>query len=131
MANRTRPTSASSGDVDHADAGDPFVTEEAGKHRLSVYRWSPETGLNLHGHFPHGFPVDGPSFVFIDLVGDSYFLGVASNHWSWVAVYSAKAADLFPGCQQGAMNCCLQIGLPGAAFPVRPGRNARSDEAHS
>lgn len=109
------------GDVDHADAGYLFVTEESDKHRLSVYRWSPETGLNLHGHFPHGFPVKGPSFAFIDLVGDTYFLGVASNHWSWVAVYSAKAADLFPGCKQGAINLdAFRSVCPGPLFPFAP-----------
>jgi len=108
-------------DVNHLDAGYLFVTEEFDMRRLSIYRWEPSNGLVLHGHFPQGFPDQGPQFVFIDRVDDSYYLGVASEHWGWGALFTAPAAELFPKCAKGELNTdAFQPTCPGGMFPLPP-----------
>jgi|KBSMisStandDraft_5_1062788.scaffolds.fasta_scaffold33659_3 hypothetical protein len=105
-------------DVNHLDAGYLFVTEEFDMHRLSIYRWDPSTGLVLHGYLPQGFPDQGPQFVFIDRVDDAYYLGVASEHWGWVALFTATCAELFPKCAKGELNIdAFQPTCPGGMFP--------------
>lgn len=90
-------------EVDHLDAGYLFVTEEYDRHRLIVYRWKPDADLEVQGCIRQGFPAGGPNFVFVDLVGDHYYLGVASNNWGWGKLFRAGVADLFPKCAQGSM----------------------------
>jgi hypothetical protein len=91
-------------DVDDLDAGYLFVTEEFDSHGVSVYRWEPFQELQLQGRIWQGFPVRGPNFLFVDRVGAHYYLGIASFHWGWGALLSAKATDLFPKCQKGALD---------------------------
>ena len=108
-------------DVNNLDAGYLFVTEEFVMRRLSIYRWEPTTGLVLHGHFPQGFPDQGPQFVFVDRVDDTYYLGVASEHWGWGALYTAPGTKLFPKCEKGALNIsAFEPTCPGSMFPLPP-----------
>jgi hypothetical protein len=108
-------------DVNNLDAGYLFVTEEFVMRRLSIYRWEPTTGPVLHGHFPQGFPDQGPQFVFIDRVDDTYYLGVASEHWGWGALYAAPGTKLFPKCEKGALNIfAFEPTCPGSMFPLPP-----------
>jgi hypothetical protein len=108
-------------DVNNLDAGYLFVTEEFVMRRLSIYRWEPSAGLVFHGHFPQGFPDQGPQFVFIDRVDDSYYLGVASDHWGWGALFTAPCAELFPKCAKGELNIsAFRPTCPGGMFPLPP-----------
>ena len=91
-------------DVDGLDAGYLFVTEEFDHHYVSVYSWEPSGGLNLLGQVPQGFPVTGPNLLFLDRVGHVYYLGIATYHWGWGALMTAKDTDLFPRCEQGALD---------------------------
>jgi hypothetical protein len=97
-------------DVNFSDAGYLFVTEEFQRHRLAIYRWTPGLPLVSHGQISQGFSENsnsgetGPSFVFLDKVGDRYYLGVASSNWGWGILFSAGCEALFPTCKQGEMN---------------------------
>ena len=105
-------------DVDNLDAGYLFVTQEYTQHNLTVFRWNRKNGLSHVGDFPHGFPENGPNFVFIDRVGNDYFLGVASYHWGWLALFSAPAAELFPECREGGIHLgAFKPTTPGPMFP--------------
>lgn len=100
-------------DVDQLDAGYLFV-----RHRLTVYRWEPDADLEVQGRIRQGFPAGGPSFVFVDLVGDVYYLGIASDDWGWGTLFRASAADLFPRCTKGSMVVdAFQPAAPGSLFP--------------
>jgi hypothetical protein len=79
-------------DVNDLDSGYLFVAKEFDKRRVSVYRWAPGNEFALQGQIFQGFPSSlpgdpesprGPNFLFIDRVGDTYYLGVASSHWGW------------------------------------------------
>lgn len=117
-------------DVNNLDAGYLFVTEEYGKHRVIVYRWEPgkkfaEQGLVFQG-FPTILPGDpgpsgGPNFLFIDRAGDTYYLGVASSHWGWGQLLSARQEDIFPTCEQGSLDVSAFVPAGIFPFPVTGG----------
>jgi len=102
-------------DVNHLDAGYVFITQEYDRHVVTCYRWDPRAGLVLQGDIPQWLPPKGPMFVFLDRVGDTYYLGMASSHWGWVELLAARGSDLFPGCSQGR----LELGAfrPEGRFP--------------
>jgi hypothetical protein len=110
-------------DVNSADAGYLFVTEEYSKRRVSVCRWTAGDDFALQGHIFQGFPAvpgdpessGGPGFLFIDRVDDTYYLGVASSHWGWGQLFSARANHLFPKCRQGALDVLAFV--PHSMFP--------------
>jgi len=105
-------------DVNHSDAGYLFVTEEFDKHRLTIYRWEPGAPLKVQGRIRQGFPQGGPNFVFVDRVGDTYYLGIASNNYGWGKLFCAKSSDLFPKCEPGAMNVAAFVPVfPESLFP--------------
>ena len=56
------------------------------------------------GPYPQWFPQRGPNFVFIDMVGDDYYVCLANNNAHQVHVLKARSKALFPGCEVGAMN---------------------------
>jgi hypothetical protein len=97
-------------DVNHADSGYLFVTEEYGLHAVAVYYWqlgNPLRYLKSIVGFPtsdHASGLTGPQFVFIDKVGGTYFLGAASSNWGWGLLFRAEAEALFGDCQQGGMS---------------------------
>jgi hypothetical protein len=105
-------------DVDRVDAGYLFVTEEYVGHRLSVYRWALGQDLVLHGQIRQGFPAGGPNFVFIDRVAHDYYLGIASSNWGWGKLFVALDRDLFPKCEQGALDVdAFRAVTPESWFP--------------
>jgi hypothetical protein len=127
-------------DVEGVDAGYLFVIKSVNEKRVAVYRWSPSEGLVFHDHVFQGFPgvipdkslqlapegsykaFDtrfGPDFVFVDRVGDYYYLGVASGHWGWGQLMRAAAADLFPFCKPGLMDVSAFVPAGMFPFPVR------------
>ena len=91
-------------ELNELDAGYLFVTEEYGQHTVMVYRWTGGEKLVLQGQIWQGFPPGGPNFLFIDRVGEDYFLGIASSNWGWGALLTARDRDLFPKCVQGALD---------------------------
>ena len=99
-------------EVNELDAGYLFVTEEYNNHRLSVYRWKSGQDLVLHGQLFAGFPAvpsdpgaqGGPQFVFLDLVGNYYYLAIASEHWGWGQLFRASPDRLFPKCAEGSLS---------------------------
>lgn len=118
-------------DVDNRDAGYLFVTEEYDLFRLVVYYWKLNPDLTAADLVNVGIieaDVDnfGPQFVFIDLVGDTYFLGLGSEHWnSWI-VYNAKNSDLFPALRDFQMDVQAFVPIPGAEFYPFPTANSPS-----
>jgi hypothetical protein len=110
-------------EVNNLDAGYLFVTEEYDNHRLTVYRWQSGQDLALQGHLFAGFPAvpsdpgsqGGPQFVFLDLVGDFFYLAVASEHWGWGQLFRASPELLFPNCAPGSLN--LDAFVPQEMFP--------------
>jgi hypothetical protein len=108
-------------EVNELDAGYLFVTEEYNNRRLTVYRWELGQNLTLHGHLFAGFPgvpsggQGGPQFVFLDLVGDYYYLAVASEHWGWGQLFRASSDRLFPKCAEGSL--ILDAFEPQEMFP--------------
>jgi Hemopexin len=97
-------------DVNNADAGYVFVTLNHQALVVAVYSW--EAGvLNLIGTIPFGEVLSeslgplvgrGPEFLFLDKVGDYYYLGIAGNALG--LLYRAKTLHLFPSCNPGSMN---------------------------
>ena len=53
--------------------------------------------------------------MFVDRAGDTYYLGVASDHWGWGQLLRARAEDLFPRCEQGSMD--VSAFKPAGMFP--------------
>jgi hypothetical protein len=105
-------------EVNHLDAGYLFVTEEFDKHRVSVYRWEPNHDLVLHGRILQGFPQGAPNFLFVDLVDDTYYLGIASNNTGWGKLFTARCNELFPKCAKGGMDVgAFKPALPESMFP--------------
>jgi hypothetical protein len=112
------------GDVNDLDAGYLFVAKEFDKRRVSVYRWAPGEEFAPQGQVFQGFPSSlpgdpesprGPNFLFIDRVDDTYYLGVASSHWGWGQLLSAREDRLFPKCQQGSLD--VSAFVPEGMFP--------------
>jgi hypothetical protein len=99
-------------DVNGADAGYLFVTEETDQNAVAVYRWTPGQQLTWQGHIGTGpdnpFPTRGPNFLFIDLLDTRYCLGIASNNWAngagWCYLYWADPDKLFPSSTPGTMD---------------------------
>jgi hypothetical protein len=111
-------------EVDGRDAGYLFMTEELDTRVVSVYRWDPAGGLVLHDRLDQGFPVPGPNLLFLDRVGRRYYLGVASYHWRFGVLLTARDTDLFPTCEQGAMDVSALRPAPQShvfPFPVPEG----------
>ena len=105
-------------DVNDSDAGYLFVTEEFDKHRLTIYRWEPRRDLTVQGRILQGFPAGGPNFVFIDKIGDHYYLGIASSNWGWGKLFSARDCDLFPKCEKGSLDvAAFEPVAPECLFP--------------
>jgi hypothetical protein len=100
------------------DAGYLFVTVEYDKHSLVVYRWELGHELVAQGQIWQGFPAGGPNLVFIDRVGDSYYLGIASSNWGWGKLFTARDRALFPRCVKGALNLlAFEPATPESLFP--------------
>ncbi len=112
-------------EVDGRDAGYLFVTEEFDTRQVSVYRWDPSGGLVLHDRLGQGFPEPGPNLLFLDRVGRHYHLGVASYHWGWGVLLTARDTELFPTCEQGALDVSALRPAPAQGhmfpFPVPDG----------
>jgi hypothetical protein len=99
-------------DVNGADAGYLFVTDETDQNAVAVYRWTPGQQLTLQGQIGNGvdnpFPTKGPNFLFIDRIDTRYCLGIASNNWAngagWCYLYWADPDKLFPSSTPGTMD---------------------------
>jgi hypothetical protein len=106
-------------DVNHLDAGYLFVTEEYDEFRVNIYRWEPSTNFALLGDITQRFRQFGPAFVFLDKVGNFYYLGIATNHDpQQVRICSAHAHELFPKCEKGSLNVsAFQPLAPQSMFP--------------
>lgn len=105
-------------DVNNADAGYLFITEEMTNHRVAIYFWERDKDLRLLGHIFQGFPQGSPNFIFIDKVDDMYYLGIASNNTGWGKLYCAKPNELFPVCKPGNMNIhAFKQVVPESLFP--------------
>jgi len=103
-------------DVNHHDSGYVFITQEYDRHVVTCYRWDPAAGLTLLGDVPHGFPAQGPMYLFLDRVDDVFYLGIASTHWGWGQLLAARDCDLFPKCAPGALD--LAAFRPEGMFPL-------------
>ena len=121
-------------DVGGADAGYVFVTEEYGQHLVAVYAWAPGRDFELVGRIglggaaraaaapPAPFPDGGPNFVFANLVGDEYLLGIASNNWGHGYLFTAEPARLFPSAAPGQLDVSALSLVPGTfSFPLTGG----------
>jgi hypothetical protein len=102
-------------DVNRLDSGYVFLTQEYDRHVVTCYRWDPAAGLALNGDVPQGFPAEGPNFLFLDRVDDTFYLGIASDHWGWGQLLAARDRDLFPKCVQGTLD--LAAFRPECMFP--------------
>jgi hypothetical protein len=97
-------------DVNNMDAGYVFVTLQYQAWAVAVYSW--QSGfLNIKGTITIGNLIPneinalfggGPGFLFLDKVGDFYYLGVAGGQLG--LLFRAKTLDLFPSCTSGSMN---------------------------
>lgn len=108
-------------EVNGADAGYLFVTEEDDNHRVSVYRWRQGENLQLQGRIPKTFAAGGPNFLFVDKVDSRYCLGIAGNNWGTGDLYWADEAKLFPASEVGTMDVSAFEPDPAASgfgFPV-------------
>jgi hypothetical protein len=121
-------------DVNGADAGYVFVTEEYQKHLVAVYAWSPGQDLLLVGRIglggaaagdqpsPNPFPTGGPNFLFLDLVGAEYLLGIASDDWQHGYLFTAEPERLFPSSAPGQMDVSAFTLVEGTfGFPLLGG----------
>lgn len=110
-------------DVNNADGGYLFLAEK-NTHRLGVYHWTPSGPFVFQGAIKQKTPPGGPNFVFLDRVGDRYYLGIAyvdDNNFGLVELYTAEPSALFRGCVPGAMDVsAFQPTSPESifAFPV-------------
>ncbi len=89
-------------DVDQEDAGYLFVAESHDRHRVSVWRWEPGAPLTSLGENFQGFPSGSPNWVFVDLVGGTYYLGIAGDGVG--RLFTADPGRLFPGCKPGLID---------------------------
>jgi hypothetical protein len=108
-------------EVGGVDAGYLFVAEQTTL-RVRVYRWSPAGGLVVHGIVDLPHLTVGPNFVFLGVENDRYLLGVVASYPDGeigaAHVFTADAADLFPGAVPGALDV--------SAFrPIDPANPAR------
>jgi hypothetical protein len=118
-------------DVGGADAGYVFVTEEYDQHLVAIYAWAPGRDFELVGRVGLGgaataagppavpFPSGGPNLLFIDLVGDEYLLGIASDNWGLGYLYTAAPAALFPSAAPGQLDVSAFTPVAGTfSFPL-------------
>ena len=124
-------------DVGGADAGYVFVTEEYQEHLVAVYSWAAGRDVELIGRIglggaasaaaapPAPFPANGltgPNFIFLDLVGDEYLLGIASNNWGIGYLFTAEPASLFPSAAPGQLDVSAFSMVQGTfSFPLAGG----------
>lgn len=106
-------------DVNNTDAGYLFVTLEMDARSCYIYYWEPGQHFFMVGAIYHG--VDDktkgdPNFVFIDKVGDQYYLGLASNNTGKGTYYVANANALFPSPEKGNINLNAFYQSPGVSF---------------
>ncbi len=90
-------------EVNNIDSGYIFLTEEYDQRKLVVYQWEPGYEFNLIGDIIEKFPDKGPAYVFLDLIGNDYYLGAAGVQ-GYVILFSANKRDLFPDCKKGGIN---------------------------
>jgi hypothetical protein len=108
-------------DVNHLDSGYVFFTQEYDRHIVTCNRWDPAAGLVLHGNIPEVFPAGGPNFLFLDRVDDTFYLGIASDHWGWCQLFAARDSDLFSKCSQGSLDLGALRPVGRFPFPVKGG----------
>jgi hypothetical protein len=95
-------------DVNRADAGYLFVTEVYDGNCVAVFSWAKGGPVTKIGAIEFGpFPPDvaslnGPDFVFLERIGDYYYLGMAGG--SLGQLFRAKTEALFPTRAIGGMN---------------------------
>ncbi len=93
-------------EVDNLDGGYLFVTREYESKSVAVYHYDltgQDVVMTFFGEIG-GFPFQqGPNLLFIDLVGDTYYLCIGSYHWQKCAVFTAKAHELFPKCAMASL----------------------------
>jgi hypothetical protein len=107
-------------DVNNGDSGYIFVTEEYDQRRVAVYQWRPDSQFNNLGTVFAGLPNKGPAYVFLDLVGDIYYLGIADTEGNCV-VFQTQAKELFPTCTKGEINLGAFSRMGEYAFPKTNG----------
>ena len=102
---------------------------EPNTHRLGIYTGCGPMPLEFRGDIQ----VDerhpgGPNFVFLDLVGDRYYLGIAyvdDNNVGQIKLYTAEPGALFKGCVPGALDVsALQPNSPDSVFPFPVSKDA-------
>lgn len=100
-------------DVNNADAGYLFVTEEKTGHCVTIYYWQPATNLRRIGAIELAAPYNWPNYIFLDRVGDYYYLAIIAttvadndnrNQTEKGWFYRAACNELFPGCVPGKLN---------------------------
>jgi hypothetical protein len=108
-------------DVNNLDSGYVFVTEAYDTHGLAIYPWDTVNGLQKTPFYlPQGF-AQGPDFVFVDRVGETYFLGLASSDSGFGILWQAAQEDLFPTCKKHGMQpTAFQPASPVNMYPFPP-----------
>lgn len=119
-------------DLNNADAGYLFVTEQAVTHSVSVYFWEPGKDLVRIGVIELVDPYNNPNYIFLDRDGDYYYLGIISTKTvekvKYISqgfgiqkvivhtgdsdrdqtekgyLYRAKCDELFPVCEKGKLS---------------------------
>ncbi|HEY2519291.1 MAG TPA: hypothetical protein VGJ19_04220, partial [Streptosporangiaceae bacterium] len=106
-------------DVNNADAGYLFLAEQ-NTHRLGIYHWVPSKPLELRGYISPATLSGGPNLVFLDRVGDRYYLGIAyvDDKSGKVELYTASPGELFKGCTPGVIDiAAFRPASPESTFP--------------
>jgi hypothetical protein len=122
-------------EVGGLDAGYLFVAEQR-MVRVRVYRWSPDDGLVVHGDVGLPHLTVGPNFVFLGVENDRYLLGVVASYPDGEVgaahVFTAEAAELFPGAVPGALDVSafrpIDPADPAGEFPFPV--DAHSSQVH-
>ena len=93
-------------DINDADAGYLFVTEEFQSHVVAVYFWQMGQKLKFLDTIPFGLRRSdgkGPNFIFLDRVEDYYYLGVAEGGLQLGQLWRAQTTALFPTTTIGGL----------------------------
>jgi hypothetical protein len=94
-------------DINNADAGYVFVTEESQSHCVSVYFWEIEQNFKYLGQIDFGLRRNdgkGPNFLFLDRVNDYYYLGIAEGSLQLGQLFRARSELLFPTTSSGGLD---------------------------
>jgi hypothetical protein len=94
-------------DINNADAGYVFVTEEYQSHAVAIYFWEKGQNFKYLGQIHFGLRRNdgkGPNFIFLDRVDDYYYLGVAEGGLQLGQLFRAQAELLFPTTSIGGLN---------------------------